>query len=238
MATNNAWNSQDPAQVALGGTGDSSLTAYAVLCGGTTSTAPVQSIASVGTSGQVLTSNGVSALPTFQARAGGGALVLLQTLTASSSASLAFTNTFITTAYSMYFVQFNALTPASGSNQLIMSWSINNGSTYLANANFAASNLSNPYNSNTYTNTFDAAGNVALLTDASIGNVIGISGFMNLYGLAIASFPTFTGQMFNGAKNFTTEGSQQLSLTVNNIKFAFASGNIASGTISLYGISN
>lgn len=52
--------------VANGGTGDASLTAYAVLCGGTTSTGAVQSIASVGTSGQVLTSNGASALPTFQ----------------------------------------------------------------------------------------------------------------------------------------------------------------------------
>lgn len=57
--------------VAGGGTGDTSLTAYAVLCGGTTSTGAVQSIAGVGTSGQVLTSNGASALPTFQAATGG-----------------------------------------------------------------------------------------------------------------------------------------------------------------------
>lgn len=52
--------------VADGGTGRSSHTAYAVLCGGTTSTGAQQSIASVGTSGQVLTSNGAGALPTFQ----------------------------------------------------------------------------------------------------------------------------------------------------------------------------
>lgn len=58
--------------VAHGGTGVATLTAYAVLCGGTTSTNPVQSIASVGTAGQVLTSNGAAALPTFQAASGGG----------------------------------------------------------------------------------------------------------------------------------------------------------------------
>ncbi len=52
--------------VADGGSGRSSTTAYAVICGGTTSTSAEQSIASVGTSGQVLTSNGASALPTFQ----------------------------------------------------------------------------------------------------------------------------------------------------------------------------
>lgn len=53
--------------VASGGTGLTSTTAYAVLCGGTTSTSAFQSIASVGTSGQVLTSNGAGTLPTFQA---------------------------------------------------------------------------------------------------------------------------------------------------------------------------
>ena len=58
--------------VADGGTGASSLTAYAVLCGGTTSTGAVQPIASVGTAGHVLTSNGAGALPTFQAAGGGG----------------------------------------------------------------------------------------------------------------------------------------------------------------------
>lgn len=56
--------------VASGGSGRASTTAYAVICGGTTSTGPEQSIASVGTSGQVLTSNGAGALPTFQTAAG------------------------------------------------------------------------------------------------------------------------------------------------------------------------
>jgi|SRR5271170_800109 len=54
------------AVVAGGGTGVVSNTVYAVLCGGTTTTGPIQSIASVGTALQVLTSNGAGALPTFQ----------------------------------------------------------------------------------------------------------------------------------------------------------------------------
>lgn len=52
--------------VANGGLGSASFTAYAVICGGTTPTGALQSIASVGTAGQVLTSNGAGALPTFQ----------------------------------------------------------------------------------------------------------------------------------------------------------------------------
>lgn len=57
--------------VANGGTGKTSNTAYSVLCGGTTSTQSLQSVASLGTSGQVLTSNGDSALPTWQTPGGG-----------------------------------------------------------------------------------------------------------------------------------------------------------------------
>ena len=59
-----------PLAVSLGGTGNTSATAYALLAGGTTTTGAFQSIASVGTTGQVLTSNGASALPTFQAAGG------------------------------------------------------------------------------------------------------------------------------------------------------------------------
>lgn len=75
------------AVVAGGGTGLTSATAYAVLCGGTTSTAALQSIASVGTSGQVLTSNGAGALPTFQA-AGGALSTASVTLTSAQVKAL------------------------------------------------------------------------------------------------------------------------------------------------------
>lgn len=83
MATNNAVNisgsgtvkydgagifsvAATPYTVPNQGTGDASLTTYAVLCGGTTSTGNVQSIASVGTANQTLTSNGSASLPTFE----------------------------------------------------------------------------------------------------------------------------------------------------------------------------
>jgi hypothetical protein len=48
------------------GTIITNTTAYAVICGGTTSGSVVQPVASVGSSGQVLTSNGSGALPSFQ----------------------------------------------------------------------------------------------------------------------------------------------------------------------------
>jgi len=65
------WEGTD-VTVANGGTGLSTATAYVVLCGGTTSTAAFQSIAGVGTSGQILTSNGAGSLPTFKDLASDG----------------------------------------------------------------------------------------------------------------------------------------------------------------------
>ncbi len=53
-------------RVDQGGTGVTSLTAYAVLCGGTGPTEDVQQVAGVGTSGQVLMSAGAGTLPSWQ----------------------------------------------------------------------------------------------------------------------------------------------------------------------------
>jgi len=54
------------AVVAGGGTGNTTFTAYSVICAGTTATGIFQNVSGVGSSGQVLTSNGASALPTWQ----------------------------------------------------------------------------------------------------------------------------------------------------------------------------
>ena len=66
----------NPLPVPSGGTGRATATAYAVICGGTTATGALQSITSVGTTGQVLTSNGVGALPTMQASFIAGMIIL------------------------------------------------------------------------------------------------------------------------------------------------------------------
>lgn len=58
--------------VANGGTGNTTFTAYSVICGGTTATGAFQNVSGLGSSGNVLTSNGAGALPTWQAGGGGG----------------------------------------------------------------------------------------------------------------------------------------------------------------------
>ena len=73
-----------PPDVTFGGTGAASFTAYSVICGGTTSTAPLQNVSGLGTTGFVLTSNGAGALPTWQVSAGSG------TVSAGTANDLAF----------------------------------------------------------------------------------------------------------------------------------------------------
>ena len=72
MPTNNSINTPKPIDVSSGGTGlSTATTAYGVIAAGTTATGAFQNIGT-GASGEVLTSNGAGALPTFQAAAGGG----------------------------------------------------------------------------------------------------------------------------------------------------------------------
>ena len=59
-----------PLPVDQGGTGDATLTAHEVLLGNGTS--PITQVSGVGTTGQVLTSNGAAADPTWQSLAGSG----------------------------------------------------------------------------------------------------------------------------------------------------------------------
>lgn len=68
--TTGVWNGTG-IDVANGGTGAASFTAYSVVCGGTTSTGALQNVSGVGSSGNVLTSNGPGALPTWQASSSG-----------------------------------------------------------------------------------------------------------------------------------------------------------------------
>lgn len=70
------WNGT-AVDVAHGGTGNTTFTAYSVVCAGTTATGVFQNVSGVGTSGQVLTSNGASALPTWQGAAATTTIAML-----------------------------------------------------------------------------------------------------------------------------------------------------------------
>ena len=86
--------------VANGGTGRTTNTAYSVICGGTTTGGVEQSVVSVGTTGQVLTSNGAGALPTWSTPTTGtvtsvswtGGIVSIATATSTPAFTIAGTS--------------------------------------------------------------------------------------------------------------------------------------------------
>lgn len=123
--TDGTWNGTDIA-VANGGTGRSSHTAYAVLCGGTTATSAQQSIPSLGTAGQVLTSNGAGQLPTMQDLPGGGkvAQVVTQSYTTNTSLTTAIPRdgTVPTSSEGTQIISL-AITPTNASSTLYVRFS-------------------------------------------------------------------------------------------------------------------
>lgn len=75
--------------VPLGGTGVGMFTAYSVVCGGTTATGALQNVSGLGVAGQILTSNGASALPSWQSASGSNAItqIFVQTFTTPGAAT-------------------------------------------------------------------------------------------------------------------------------------------------------
>ncbi len=238
--------------VANGGTGDSSLTAYAVLCGGTTTTGAVQSIASVGTTGQVLTSNGASALPTFQA-AGGGAVTKITTMNITSTVStIAFTG--LTSAYAHYILEFNNVIPNTNQNYLQMAYSNNNGSSY--NGNDAYSQVLTSQSTTVTSAATTANAKVILTPSGSLstngisGGSPNVSGFINLYGMGISTqfmqgIAKFVYQNAGNAAQTSDVAFWSTDITVANaVQFSWGAGGVfvavsAAGgsTIILYGVS-
>ncbi len=63
MATNNSINAPLPVTVDKGGSGNTSFTAYSVVCAGTSTTGPFTNVTGVGNAGDILTSNGAGVYP-------------------------------------------------------------------------------------------------------------------------------------------------------------------------------
>jgi hypothetical protein len=90
-----------------GGTGVASVTAYSVLAGGTTSTGALQSVSGLGTTGQVLTSAGAGALPTWTTIGAGTGTVTSVGLT-DSTGLFNVTGTPVTTSGSLTLSTFKS----------------------------------------------------------------------------------------------------------------------------------
>ena len=202
-----------------------------------------------GNSGQVLTSGGAGAVPTFADAAGGGGLIFIKKITASSDGSISFQNgsgdVVIDGTYDNYVIKFNNVRPADQNKNL--------------NAQIYTGGTIRTSNYGTTTAVFDGAqGGVSNNTNFqdftdNCGAWIGINNQSEkgLFGEICFSTPTDTSQFFtatysggtayDGAygrvKSYVGTGGYKTSGTaMDGIKFFFNSGNIAEGIFTLYGM--
>lgn len=242
----------DPIPVVNGGTERASHTEYAVICGGTTTTSPQQSISSVGTTGQILTSNGAGALPTFQAVVTGtSGWDLLDTQTASASTFIDFESS-IDSTYNSYVFMFIDIIPTTDNVSLRMRTSTDGGSSYDEGASDYGFTwvVMKDQTFGTITSGYDTDTEIRIIGNGggdqtTLGNATDekSNGQLFLYNPSGTSYTRITTQ-FQGTdtagKVFQQSGSgARLSAgNVDAVRFFMSSGTIASGSIRMYGIAN
>ena len=185
-----------------------------------------------------MSSNSATALATQQSikayvdSAARGDWVLISTQTASSSSTINFTSL---TGYSQYMVIFNAVQPGTTNTWLYMKTSVDGGSTW---QNTSYTNIVAGWNTTGGGGTTTATTFAYVQTYSTYTGGNGLSGHMLI--TTTGSRASFLGHVANQYSTNTAwnwSSTQRADLT-NAIQFYFSSGNIASGTFSLYGLSS
>ena len=198
-----------------------------------------------GSSGQVLTSNGAGAAPTFQAA--GGGLNHLTTATASSSASLDFTS-LITSTYDVYLIMLDEIMPATNAADLYLLLSGDNGSSFSSsNYAYVTDTLTKHNHGDSVSRSSTSARGLAqiqLMNSAATNQGAGISGPIYLFSPLNTSLQPSLRWSFigndNGVNLKVLDGAakEETSSARDAFQIKFSSGNIASGHVRVYGIAN
>ena len=170
---------------------------------------------------------------------------LLHTITASDSANVTFTSTYITSTYRDYHITWSNVHAATDDVRFDMLISDDNGSNYKTDSDHQRNSFGLASDSSTLLTNQNDSGTQFELTPQNIGNGTGenTSGevtFFNLQGTD--NFKQWIGQNQFSKTNsvaimYVLGGVYKKTATqINNIKFQMTSGNIASGVFKIYGI--
>jgi len=223
--------------VANGGTGASTLTANNVILGNGTS-AP--SFVAPGTNGNVLTSNGTT-WTSAAGGGGGGALTFLGTTLITSAVSEVSYTGLNSTTYIAFMLQYQGIEPGSDGNNLRMQVG-NETIGYITAANYYSNiliNGSTVENTGAVTSFKLTDSNVRSSTNGGCAGIAWVSQVAN--STALPGF--FSDTSWWGYANYTARAGGNLDSTayadralVTRVKLFYASGNIAKGRISIYGL--
>lgn len=169
--------------------------------------------------------------------------ILLETQTASTSATLDFTSA-ITSAYDTYQFEFIEVKPDTNNVNFYMRASIDGGSTFLSTSIYQHTTWLWRAGASGQGGSTDAQLNVTFNNISTNASYPGVCGTMKLYApLGTTYRKHVSGQFsFFGEGSAYPEGSVlmgtlETTSAVNAIRFYFSSGNIASGIIRCYGLS-
>lgn len=168
---------------------------------------------------------------------------LISTLIASASASLDFTLT-DSTKYAAYLCVFEAIFPATDGVSLQFRVSTNGGSSYLSDANYHEARIAGggttvvaAGGSTTSTSvTLAAVMSIGSASSAFRGDAIVVVGGATTLATAIDCKGNYGLQTTGERLKVSAGGGHATANQVNAFQFRMSSGNIASGTIRVYGI--
>ena len=193
--------------------------------------------------------NSLSAATSLPTAVPTGSMTLLQTQTASSSASLEFTSN-IDSTYDSYIFKFYDIHPSGTNTELDVAFSSNGGSSYgiakTTTAFYALHNEADSVTTLTYSTGTDLAQSTSaknLMVNVGDGDDESGAGTMQLFNPSSTTFV----KHFIANVNIYDEGAQTVNRytagyvnttsAINAVKFSMSSGNMDNGVIKLYGIS-
>jgi len=197
-----------------------------------------------GNSGQILTSAGAGAVPSFQAAPAGG-LTKISTVSASNTATIDFDN--LPNTFSTYVIYGAKIKPVTNGVDFTMNFGTD-GSTYAANKtslywmqyNNAADSDPQAEKSASYSlgnSTADQLLGYGLSSNGTTGNSgTLLAYFGKLYEANYGSFNCEYNYWGNNNYGYQTKVTGQIQAAADCIRFKMSSGNIQYGDFTLYGV--
>lgn len=178
---------------------------------------------------------------------GSGSLVLLEQHDASASASLDFTS-FISSSFDEYLFEFVNLVPATNGVSLYMRMGTGAGPTFDAGANYASTDYRWAPGGSAQSGASSGGNQIVLTNYSAIDTLLNTASFGGLSGSCRLTAPgsssaykhvTAQTSWFNTGsvvEGTVIHGAYLSTTAVTAVRFLMSSGNIASGTIRVYGI--